>query len=639
METLPKSFICTAILGLAFSSLALKAAPVITGIAAGSGKPTAGGVTIQIQGTGLAGTTNVTIGSSTATIFSTSAGLVQVILPPGQGTDLPLILQATDGNTSTTFSYDLPLITTLDYTVLEGATQGGGEIEIKGVNFGTAAGVVDFAGNLLSPTTQNHASITFTLPEGQGPGVLVSVTVAGQASNTAVFNYSPPLITGVTPARALSSSVEEVTVNGVNFGTAYQITYDSVTVIPNETSHTQFTFDKPVDTEGGDKEIVVTRQAETSPAFTFRSVALTSLPGYYIDLENEVVLPAPVGKYTDQADMLEPISAPVGFYAPIPGMRAPIPASKGYYVPNIGSASQLEAPLGRVAPVEQMETTHPAPPGFYAPVRGMRAAIPASRGHYVDSPGQSAQSAADPGFFVSSTGQSSQSGAVPGRYAPVGGMHSTLLTPPGFYTDSFESVDPSPAEPGHYVPDSGSSTQLKAGMGHYTPFPGMRARIPASRGHFVATDDSASQQPARIGRFSGSEGLSSDISAPIGTYAPIEGLHAAIAAPEGTFSPTIGAAEVQRIPAGFTSNDGGATIEPLPQLTITAYTLQPNGDNTLSFETVSGQTYGIFYTENLVDFTRILLVPGSGGIVTRTFTPPATTSGKRFYVVGPTAEP
>jgi hypothetical protein len=168
----------------------------------------------------------------------------------------------------------------------------------------------------------------------------------------------------------------------------------------------------------------------------------------------------------------------------------------------------------------------------------------------------------------------------------------------------------------------------------------MSAAIPASPGYFVITPGSSSQTPAAIGKYVPGSGAASQINAPPGSYAPITGMSAAIPAPAGTYSPSVGSATVLPVPAGFTTTGAGASsIIPLPQIGITAYQLQANGDNTLTFPTDSGQNYAIYYSENLVDFTLIVTVPGDGNPATRTFTPPASTTGKRFFVVARLTNP
>lgn len=66
------------------------------------------------------------------------------------------------------------------------------------------------------------------------------------------------------------------------------------------------------------------------------------------------------------------------------------------------------------------------------------------------------------------------------------------------------------------------------------------------------------------------------------------------------------------IPAGFTSTgEGASAITAIESPKITGYQLEANGDNSLQFETASEQNYGIFYTENLLDFVLLETVAGS----------------------------
>lgn len=50
---------------------------------------------------------------------------------------------------------------------------------------------------------------------------------------------------------------------------------------------------------------------------------------------------------------------------------------------------------------------------------------------------------------------------------------------------------------------------------------------------------------------------------------------------------------------------------------------------------MGSQNYGIFYSENLTDYILLKTIPGTGGIVTHTLDPLASSTSKRFYIVAP----
>lgn len=61
----------------------------------------------------------------------------------------------------------------------------------------------------------------------------------------------------------------------------------------------------------------------------------------------------------------------------------------------------------------------------------------------------------------------------------------------------------------------------------------------------------------------------------------------------------------------------------------------PGGDFELSFSTDASETYGVFYSEDVVSFTLVGTAAGTGGDVTATVTPPNPAATRRFWVVTP----
>lgn len=100
-------------------------------------------------------------------------------------------------------------------------TDGGTLITIDGYSFSTT-GSVTIGGTActvtVAPTTWSSNRIVCALAAGQGTGLVVQVTTGGQKSNTTVFSYLPPTITGVTPASGPTAGGFVITVLGSNFG-------------------------------------------------------------------------------------------------------------------------------------------------------------------------------------------------------------------------------------------------------------------------------------------------------------------------------------------------------------------------------------------------------------------------------------
>ena len=160
---------------------------------------------------------------------------------------------------------------------------------------------------------------------------------------------------------------------------------------------TSLTVSKPVDS-GGDLAVVVVASGQSSNSKIFRSVALTSLPGYYVDLLAEVVVPAPLGKYSDLANLTAAKLAPAGFYAPVPGMTAAIPSSPGYFVNSNGAITQQPAPVGQFVALSGVTSPTPVPAGYYGPIIGLQAPIPAPAGTYAPNPGAAQPLPVPPGY-------------------------------------------------------------------------------------------------------------------------------------------------------------------------------------------------------------------------------------------------
>ena len=186
------------------------------------------------------------------------------------------------------------------------------------------------------------------------------------------------------------------------------------------------------------------------------------------------------------------------------------------------------------------------------------------------------------------------------------------------------------------VPNAGATSATPAGLGTYAPISGMTAAILASPGYFVSSNGATAQQPAPVGSYVALAGHTSPGLVPAGYYGPVIGLQAPIPAPAGTYAPNAGAAAPLSVPPGYTTNGPAATsITSIPQIKLTAYSLGAGTAQSLSFESLASQNYGIFYTENLQDYILLESVAGTGGVVTRAFDPLVSTTSKRFYIVAP----
>jgi eukaryotic-like serine/threonine-protein kinase len=139
------------------------ARPAITGVAPSDGT-TAGGTTVTITGTGLAGATSVRFGGVAGTITADSSTEVTVTSPPGSGTvDLTVITPAGTSQTSDASHYA--------YATRPGSAQS--------ISFTTPASQAPASSAHLSATGGGSGKpVVFSVDPGSGPGVC---TVSGDS--------------------------------------------------------------------------------------------------------------------------------------------------------------------------------------------------------------------------------------------------------------------------------------------------------------------------------------------------------------------------------------------------------------------------------------------------------------------------
>jgi hypothetical protein len=162
-------------------------APVITGITATS-YPTSGGTVITLTGSNFGLNKVVTVGGQAATVQPGSTHTeVLCALPPGQGTNVPVVLTAGEQASPAAFiSYNAPAITSISPG--NGPTSGSIPITIIGTDFGQTP-QVSIGGKPAAGISSTHTRIVCMLPAGGGLDKPVVVHAAGQVSNTVPFDY------------------------------------------------------------------------------------------------------------------------------------------------------------------------------------------------------------------------------------------------------------------------------------------------------------------------------------------------------------------------------------------------------------------------------------------------------------------
>ena len=168
------------------------AAPTITSLSVSSG-PLAGGRSSVLSGTGLTGTTGITIGGAAATLGSITDTSVAFSTPSSGTLGAKDVVVTAPGGTATLaggFTYvSAPIISAL--SVISGSLAGGISDTITGTNF-TGASSVTIGGNAASFSVSSSTTITFTVPTGSVAGASDVVVVApgGTATRTGGFTYN-----------------------------------------------------------------------------------------------------------------------------------------------------------------------------------------------------------------------------------------------------------------------------------------------------------------------------------------------------------------------------------------------------------------------------------------------------------------
>ncbi len=182
----------------AYESTPSAAAPTVTAISPATGS-TAGGTTVTITGTNLAGATAVKFGSVAATIQSNTATQIVVTSPVGAAGTVDVTVTTANGTSATSsadqFTYtaaaQMPTVTAISPT--SGSTAGGTIVTITGTNLAGATAVKfgNFAATIQSITA---TQIVVTSPADATGTVDVTVTTANGTSATSsadLFAYLP----------------------------------------------------------------------------------------------------------------------------------------------------------------------------------------------------------------------------------------------------------------------------------------------------------------------------------------------------------------------------------------------------------------------------------------------------------------
>ncbi|WP_182449822.1 IPT/TIG domain-containing protein [Streptacidiphilus sp. P02-A3a] len=174
------------------------AAPVVIAVSPGAG-PLAGGTTVTITGTGLAGATAVTFGAGHPATAVSCTATTCTATTPAESAGTVDVRVTTVGGTSATSSADrytyvaAPTVTSVSPAT--GTTAGGTTVTITGTNLTGATALTFGSTNATSFTCATATTCTATTPPGTAGTVDVRVTTVGGTSATSSADH----YTYVTP--------------------------------------------------------------------------------------------------------------------------------------------------------------------------------------------------------------------------------------------------------------------------------------------------------------------------------------------------------------------------------------------------------------------------------------------------------
>ena len=203
--------------------------PVISSVyAAGGSIPTAGGVLINVTGTGFStagiAAATVYIGLSICPVLAQTNLWVTCTLPAGGGTVSVVVGVIGLNSSAVALSYDPPLLHSLSPSA--GPTTGGNMLSLWGLNFGSSP-TATVNGLACSVTGAHNDSFLMCLvPAGSGASNAVVVDSGGELfTQSSSYAYFPPSITGILPVSGASAGGYNLTVSGNSFSTAIALTF------------------------------------------------------------------------------------------------------------------------------------------------------------------------------------------------------------------------------------------------------------------------------------------------------------------------------------------------------------------------------------------------------------------------------
>jgi hypothetical protein len=191
--------------------------------------PATGGTAVTITGSGLAGTTVVQFGTTSAQFTDVTATSLIAYAPRGTG-NVPVVV-TTPGGTATAsgrYAYlGAPAISKLSPSA--GPVTGGTTVTITGTGLSGATGVTfgDVAATGLSHSSAT--SLTVVTPAGTGTVAVTVMTAGGLTTSPIEFTYvTAPAVTGISPATGPATGGTTVKITGKNLSSTTAVHFGSV---------------------------------------------------------------------------------------------------------------------------------------------------------------------------------------------------------------------------------------------------------------------------------------------------------------------------------------------------------------------------------------------------------------------------
>jgi alpha-tubulin suppressor-like RCC1 family protein len=231
---------------------------------------------------GLAGVTTISAGDEiSAAVLSSGAVMTWGdnedgslgIGSAGEPSDVPVQVHglaqvvgvSAGGGQVLAFGEALPVVSKI--SPHEGAMEGGRTVTISGANFGSASAVHFGATAASAFTVDSQGSITATAPAGTGTVDITVTTPSGTSgvNNADKYTYrTPPSVTKLSAKKGPATGGTAVTITGVGFTGATEVTFGGVAASFTVSSNTTINAVSPTGIAGS-QDIRVTSIGGTSP--------------------------------------------------------------------------------------------------------------------------------------------------------------------------------------------------------------------------------------------------------------------------------------------------------------------------------------------------------------------------------------